>query len=40
MDAGLRDGVLPEQMMSVDGRTFDDCHAAKIREIWKIASSD
>jgi hypothetical protein len=40
MDAGLRDGVLPDQMMSVDGRTFDDCHAAKIKEIREIASTE
>ncbi|XP_062505161.1 D-glutamate cyclase, mitochondrial-like isoform X2 [Corticium candelabrum] len=40
MKAGMRDGILPDQMMSVDGKSFDDYHAAKIREIWKIADGD
>lgn len=36
----MKDGVRPDQMMSVDGGTFDDCHAAKIKEIWKLAGTD
>ena len=36
----MRDGILPDQMMSVDGKSFDDYHASKIREIWKTADGD